>query len=363
MEIPVKHPEPDIKLFKQVILGQTIPSRPPFTELFLDNEVTAAISRDYLGLKWLNPSNDRESRKAYWDNLIEVFYRLGYDYVRVWGNLDFPGNNRLADDTSMLSRGKRRWTEEGKGPISSWEDFENYPWPSLDKANLWDYEYVASHVPEGMGVFVGPTCGFFEVPMNILFGYENLCYMLFEDPGLVEAVIEKTGQLIYGFYKKLIGLPNLAGFYQGDDMGFKSSTLIAPDILRKYILPWHKKLSLLAHDNNHLYLLHSCGNLESIMEDLIDDVKIDGKHSFEDEILPVNDFKKKYGSRVGILGGVDIGKLCMLDEDGLRKYVRGILDVCMENGRYALGSGNSVCNYIPIRNYFIMLEEGLNWGK
>ena len=30
-------------------------------------------------------------------------------------------------------------------------------------------------------------------------------------------------------------------------------------------------------------------------------------------------------------------KLCRLDEDNLRKYVKGILDECMPN-RYALGS-------------------------
>ena len=97
------------------------------------------------------------------------------------------------------------------------------------------------------------------------------------------------------------------------------------------------------------------------MDDLINDVKIDVLHSFEDACCPVTEYKRRYGNRIGLLGGVDMDKLCRLDEKNLRKYIRKILEECMINGRYALGSGNSIANYVPIENYFIMLEEGLKW--
>ena len=47
--------------------------------------------------------------------------------------------------------------------------------------------------------------------------------------------------------------------------------------------------------------LHSCGNLAGIMDELIDEVKIDGKHSFEDAIIPAEEFQRKYGDRVTVL--------------------------------------------------------------
>ncbi len=99
------------------------------------------------------------------------------------------------------------------------------------------------------------------------------------------------------------------------------------------------------------------------MEDLIKDVKIDAKHSFEDTIMPVTEFKKRYGNRIAVLGGVDVDKLCRLEEKELRGYVRDILDKCMPGGGYVLGSGNSITNYIPLKNYLIMLDEGNKWGK
>ncbi|MBT9150665.1 MAG: hypothetical protein DDT40_00840 [candidate division WS2 bacterium] len=247
--------------------------------------------------------------------------------------------------------------------INSWEDFASYPWPSVEEIDLWPFEFLSNNLPKGMGFWASFSPGVLEIAMNELLGLENLSYFLYDDVELVKAVFDKAGELIYESYKKVIGLEKLAGFFQGDDMGFKTSTLISSDVLRKYILPWHKKFTQLAHEHDLLYLFHSCGNLEPIMEDLIEDVKIDGKHSFEDEIMPVGEFKRKYGNRIAVLGGVDVDKLCRLEEKELRRYVRDILDECMPGGGYALGSGNSVANYVPVDNFLIMLDEGLRWGE
>jgi uroporphyrinogen decarboxylase len=362
LRAPLEKPKPDIESFVKVIRGETAPARPPLVELFLDYEVVREISRTYLGRQWVEPGDSRDSQAAYLKNWTEVYYRMGYDYVRITGGLDFPGKSRVAEDTADLSRGSRGWAEEGSGPISSWSDFEQYPWPHPDSADLWAYEFVARNLPEGMGVFVCPASGFFEIPLHSLFGYANLCYLLHDDPKLVEAVFQRVGGIIYGFYERLLGLPNLHGFFQGDDMGFKTGTLVSPGFLREHVLPWHKKLAELAHEHELLYLLHACGNLEQITEDLIGDVGIDARHSFEDEGNSVIDFKRKYGDRVAVLGGIDVDRLCRMPEDDLRRYVRSVIEICLPGGRYALGSGNTVCNYVPIPNYLAMVEEGLNFS-
>ncbi len=281
---------------------------------------------------------------------------------RFSGNLSFTSKKRIGEDTAPLSHRKRKWAEEKRGVITSWEDFKKYPWPSLEKLDLWPFEFVSKNLPHGMGIFASFSPGVLEVLSNELFGIEAFSYLLQDNPALVEATTNKVGELIYGAYKKIIGLDNLVGFFQGDDMGFKTATLLSPEKLRKYILPWHKRFAKLAHDNKLLYIFHSCGCLDSIMEDLIEDVKIDAKHSFEDTIMPVKEFKKKYGDRIAVLGGVDMDKLWRLKKRELRRYVRDILDECMSGGGYALGSGNSITNYVPIKNYLIMLDEGTRWG-
>lgn len=366
MRIPLKNPKPDIESFKQTILRKKAPKRPPFIELHIDKEIVQEIVETKLDRKWVPPvSDDREAQAECLRNYIEVHYRLGYDFVRLTGQfrfssgLHFASRTRDVTDTASLSRGERQWTEEGAGMINSWEDFEKYPWPSLDEVDPWATEFVSKNMPEGMGILACPAQGIFECGMNTLFGYQNLSYMLYDDPDLVKAAFDKTGELLYSYYESIVGLGNLAGFFQGEDMGFNTNTLVSADALRKYVLPWHKKIAQLAHDHNLIYILHSCGNLESIMEDLIDDVKMDAKHSFEDTIMPVTEYKEKYGNRVGVAGGVDVDKLCRLNESDLRKYVRDIIGKCSKNGGYALGTGNSVANYVPLQNFLIMLDEGL----
>ena len=142
-------------------------------------------------------------------------------------------------------------------------------------------------------------------------------------------------------------------------MRFRTSTLVSPEFLRKNIFPWHKKCADIAHKSKKPYLLHSCGKLDEIMEDLIFDVKIDAKHSFEDAIMEVVEVFNLYSDEITILGGIDVDFLCRSDEYSVRKRVRKTLEICMQKkGGYYLGTGNSVANYIPLDNYLAMLDEG-----
>jgi uroporphyrinogen decarboxylase len=106
--------------------------------------------------------------------------------------------------------------------------------------------------------------------------------------------------------------------------------------------------------------LHSCGNLSEVYEDLVDDCKIDAKHSFEDVILPVTEFKKMYGDRITPIGGLDVDFICRASDDDLRRYVRKCVAECFHDGHWALGTGNSLTNYMPVEKYLIVLDEGIN---
>jgi len=380
MRVPLEEPNPNCEEFKELLLGErkSVSSRIPFIELFMDGEIMQEVATKYLGLDWIPTADIDEARskekkrKEVLRRLefsIECWYRLGYDYMWLRPMADarvvFPTRHRTAADTAELSKGERSWTEEGTAMITSWEDFENYDWPNTEELDYWMFEEAPHLFPEGMGYLVCPSSGFLEIPLNRILGYENLARLMYKKPDLVEAVFKKVGETLYAWYQGLLEreLDGLLGFFQGDDMGFKKQTLVSPDFLRKHVLPWHKRLAELAHDNDLVYVLHSCGNLEEIMEDLIEDVGIDAKHSFEDAIIPVTEFSDKYGDRITPLGGVDMDKLARMEEGRLRRYVSGILDHCVGNGPYALGSGNSVANYVPVENYLIMLDEGLKWSE
>jgi len=357
LKVPLKNPEPDFEEFKKVIKGKKA-EKVHFVELLMDYEVKKYITEKYFEEKWIDYSE--ENKEKFINQEINFWYKLGYDYVRIAGGIVFYGKSRKTKDTAILSKGERGWVEEGTGMIKNWNDFENYPWQKKEEIDYSIYEIASKNLPDGMKMLICPSSGVFEIASETLLGFENMSYLIVDNFLLVEAVFNKVGEIIYEFYKNAVEIDNVEGFFQGDDLGFKTSTFLSPEDLRKLVIPWHKKFAEIAHLNGKMYWLHSCGNILNVIEDFIDNVKIDAFHSFQDEIIPVWEFKKRYGEKIAVLGGVDVNKLATYNEENLRKYVREILNKCMPY-RYALGSGNSIANYIPVENYLIMLDEGLKY--
>ena len=144
-----------------------------------------------------------------------------------------------------------------------------------------------------------------------------------------------------------------------DDWGFKTQTMFPPKFLREYVVPWHRKFAEVAHAAGRPVLMHSCGNLREVWDDIIDDIKVDGKHSYEDGIQPVEEAYEEYGSRIAILGGIDMDFLCRKTPEEI--YNRSAEMIERTNGcrGYALGSGNSIPGYVPIENYEAMTRAVL----
>jgi uroporphyrinogen decarboxylase len=244
--------------------------------------------------------------------------------------------------------------------ITNWDDFEAFPWDEIEP-DCGISNIMARDLPPGMKIVVQSS--FFEHVMHTLLGHEGLFYMLYDEPDLVTQVFDRWGQKVYEYYEAALQAEEVGAIFHGDDLGFKTSTMLSPAVLRRLVLPWLRKYVALAHSHGKTFWLHSCGNIyNGIMEDLIEDVQIDALHSFQETILPVDQFKARYGDRVAALGGVDVDNLARMDKESLRNRIRTILDSCMPGGRFALGSGNSVTNYVPLENYFVMLEEARGWS-
>lgn len=351
--------QPDVDELLAVLRRERAPKRIHHIELFLDPEIIEAVDRRFDLSRDLDPSDPFHGLQRD----IRVHAHLGYDVFHLgFVHKDiFPLPALESGDTvaGNQSRGRREWVEEHESAIRTWQDFESYPWPRVEQIDLTSLEWMEKNIPEGMGCFE-LTASIFEM-VNFLQGYEQLCYNIFDAPDLVAAICEKIGKFYAEFTELICDFRCMSLVWGSDDLGFRSATMTSPQFLREQILPWHKKCARIAHEHGKPYLLHSCGNLDAVMEELIDNVGIDGKHSFEDTILPVDDAYRRYGQRISILGGIDVDFLCRASEPEIRRRVRETLDACTSEDRgsgYCLGTGNTVANYIPLDNYLLMLDEG-----
>ncbi len=366
--LPLARPQPDGARFIDCLMGRAGPGKTPLVEYLVDDILMRPIVTDLLGGQWVSPGPDRASQAAYLDNFAQFWYRLGYDFVRFERSMGFVTPTLTIADTAAGADKPRAWADEHSGLIANWDDFERYPWPRLEDVDFFPYEYLDGHLPEGMGLMVCHAAGVYE-HMSQIMSYEGLCLALHDAPDLVRAMSQRVGELMMGFYRHLLDLEHVIAIFPGDDMGFRTGTLISPADLRRHVLPWHKRFAALAHDHGVPYFLHSCGNLAGIMEDLICDVEIDGKHSYEDVILPVQSFQARYGGRDGersdgrcsrriaVLGGLDVDRLTTGSPQSVRQHTRYLIETCGARGRYAVGSGNSIPSYIPLENYLAMVDE------
>ncbi len=343
-------PEPDFNRFLKVVYRQGEPDRVPFAELFHDREIKVAIQ---------GPAPEDREAAAAWE--IRFWRDLGYDYVTVGTDIGFPNPGLTSADTAALSRGERGWVDETKGAITNWEEFERYPWPEVTPAAFQSLETYAKHLHDGMKIAAILPGGPFE-NLSFLMGMETFSYALVDQPDLVRAIAERVGETLIKVAEVTCSMDFVGAHWLNDDLGFKGGPMTSPSVLREYVFPYQRRIAEIAHERGKPILLHSCGKLDVIADDLIDGVGIDAKHSFEHVIQPIWEAKQTWGKRVALLGGVDMDVLARGTEEEVRAYTRRCIEECAPGGGWALGSGNSIANYVPVVNYLAMLDEGWKCG-
>ena len=366
---------PNFDNLRRALLRENPPGPVPFFEIGVDPPVIGEVLGErfpldihVFGPRDLTPLRTEEDLlKAMHgvDMFIRFSQMMGYDTAFMYTILNLPRSFKEAADTAgnaEWSDGRRFWQDESTGPIQSWADFEKYPWPKPEEINYAALEYLNMAVSEGMKI-TSAQFGIFE-NSSWLMGLQNFALAMYDQPDLVEAIIERVADLSAAAAEHAVTLDNVEMIVLCDDMGSNNGTLVKPDFLKRHIFPHHRRLADIAHAAGKLLILHSCGNLAAVMDDIIETEQIDGKHSFQDIIMPVEDAYDRWGDRASILGGVDMDILGRGTEEQVRQRVRQILDRCGTRGTgYCLGSGNTIATYVPCGNYLAMLDEGRRWNR
>ncbi|MCL2641825.1 MAG: uroporphyrinogen decarboxylase family protein [Phycisphaerales bacterium] len=321
------------------VLRRKVPSRPTLFEFFLNNSLYARLTGLPIVTDWHSLDRARIGMLAY--------ERAGYDYFTVHpSNLRFPTKehehqaSRSMNDLAM---------------ISDRASFNVYPWPDPDAVDISRLDVLGKECPAGMKLIPYTPGGILENVMSIV-GYENLCFILGDDPELAVDVFDHVGSRLLRYYERFVNHPAVGACIVNDDWGFNSQPMLSPGYMRQYVVPWHKKFVECIHGAGKPAILHSCGNLASLMDDIIDTIGFDAKHSYEDKIQSVEDAYEQYGHRIAILGGIDMDFVCRSTPEAISRRAKAMLERTAERGGYALGTGNSVPHYVPEENYFTLIS-------
>lgn len=337
--------KPDFENNLLKVLKGECPNRATLFELFLSRKQIERLSQ-------ISCSNETPVDRL--RMTVSAMAHAGYDYATCYASqLVFKNSGREQKSTHSLNEGS---------VIYDWESFEKYEWPDMKAQDYSRLEKIAPYLPDGMKIMVMGPGGVMENVIDLV-GYDNLCIMLYEDPDLAKAIFDNVGSRLVEYYDNASSFDTVGLISSNDDWGFNTQTFLSPTMMREYLFPWHKRIVEVVHKRKKPILLHSCGNYREIIDDVICDMKYDARHSYEDNIVPVEDAYEVLNGRIAILGGIDINFLATSTPAEIEKRCFAMLERTWERGGYALGSGNSIPYYIPIENYMAMLKVAHEFRK
>jgi uroporphyrinogen decarboxylase len=324
------------------ILEKKVPSRPTLFEFFLNNRLYDQLTEEF-------PGHERFTHE---ERLTYSFYRAGYDYVILHaGNFRFP--YEIAESKKSISLNNSTFTDRA--------GFDRYRASLMtpDRQDLSGYLRIHEYLPHGMKVIPYGPGGVLENVIALV-GYENLCIMIYEDEQLAYDLFEFVGSNLVEHYKRIVRFPWVGAAISNDDWGFNTQTMLSTEDMRRFVFPWHKKIAEVIHDAGKYAILHSCGAYNEVLDDIVNDMGYDARHSYEDNIVPVEQAYEQLQGRLAVLGGIDVNFLITAPEEEVRARCLAMLERTASRGGYALGSGNSIPHYVPDERYFLMTGTVLN---
>jgi uroporphyrinogen decarboxylase len=328
---------PDFSRNLGALLRGAEPARPVLFEFYHNGELYRDIAGDRTG----EPGYVRD---------VRAFAALGYDHANL-----FPQNG-FGFTAGAHHSGQSISLNEG-AVILDRGSFERYPWPQVEALD-WSYlDHAAAALAPGQVLMASGPCGVLENVIKLM-GFERMCELIADDPDLVQDVFDGVGSHLLAYYQRVVPHPAVGFLMSNDDWGFKTQTMLSPRQMRRFVFPWHERIVACAHQAGKPAVLHSCGNLAPVMDDIIDGLHYDGKHSFEDGIMRVEEAWERWGSRIAILGGLDVDYLCRTPAAVVHQRSTAMLAHTGGRG-WAAGTGNSVPAWVPRAAFFATIEPAL----
>lgn len=328
----------------------------PLAELMVFGEVMSG----YMGKPVRTPAD-----------VVEFQVAAGYDYVNAWPHYNWNPDNATPKEGIRRSKGhfsgnsdaetEIQWLPEGKGIITSLEDFAAYNFAPIDSIDYSSFDVYNMHLPSTMKLIAAHGDIFRRV--TELMGYETFCYALYENMELVELMFEKVGGIIYSLYERALDKENVGAMWYCDDIAYATGLLAAPDTLRKYAFPHYKRLAELAHSKGMPIIYHSDGMLWEVLDDLLDYVGFDALHPVEPKAMDIVELKARVGGRACLIGNIDVDLLARGTPDEVSELTMRRIAEVAPGGGYVLGSSNTVPDYCKAGNFRAMVETAKRVGK
>ena len=254
--------------------------------------------------------------------------RLAYDLPEEYGS-DIVGVGMVPSPEDRPVSGRDEWGavwenigvsklgEVKDHPLKSWDEFDKLNIPDVTDPKRWEVvEDARGRVGEKFMLGCGITL--YE-RVHFLRGLENTWADMYENPdklkGLIDILVEMSLEAITRY-----AAAGCDGYMWCDDWGLQDRLMISPESWREFWKPRYARVYEAAHKAGMLTLLHSCGYIVDILDDLIE-VGLDVIQMDQQENMTLELLGERFGGRITFWCPVDIqGMMVQGSLDEIREY-------------------------------------------
>ena len=251
----------------------------------------------------------------------------------------------LSDSLGVVSRQKKRMgsiPQFLRFPVQSEADYERvrsrldgtdpsrYP-ADFDEDLGWRRE---------RGEIVGLSFrSFFGFPRGLM-GMEAWCMAFYDQPGLVQRIIEDRVQFAKDLLRRVLSTGALDFVQVWEDMSYKTAPMISPRFVRELMLPAYQELvQVLRRSEVPLIMVDTDGRVEDVLPIFLE-AGMDGTHPCEMAAGSDPLMLRKRWPRAALMGGMD-KRLIASGRQGIDSEIRRIQPLLKEGG------------YIPMLDHFV----------
>ncbi len=271
-------------------------------------------------------------------------YRVYRNNQRALCQINVTGHKSIPHFIEFGLKDRNDW-EEFKERLDP-EDPRRFPgnWDELVPA------YNATDKP--LAVNIGSLIG---IPRNWI-GFENIALMTYDDPELLEEIVETLCQLTCGVLEKVLPAVSVDFGVGWEDICFNSGPIVSPGFMRDVVMPRYQRITNLLKKHGVFITWTDCdGNLNPIA-----DIFLEGGINcmFPVEVNAGTDpvaLRERFGTDMRFQGGFCKMKFLegpqAIDEELLR------LKPVVEEGGFVPGVDHRVQADAPLANYMYYMKR------
>ena len=271
----------------------------------------------------------------------------GADVIETFPDIDWFFGNKMHAVSDDIT------TWQTSSAISDIEELKNIVMPDPKDPRLCEYMRYDRKRAQDKALFallIHPLEVFFTLRL-----LEQAFLDLYDNPDEVEAFLYRLSDF-QAAYVPMIKQSGCDVLYVAGDISSSKGPMLSEDMLRRFCFEPLKPIIKAAKSVDLPVFFHTDGRMDGLF-DLFVEYGIDGINPLQPHLNDIPRFKRKYGDKLKLYGGIDN---CFAIPDGsaedVRRHIRELFETMGKDGGL-IASSHDIPHYVPRENIDTMADE------